>query len=73
VTKGVGVARQHDVRWGRSLCDGNASIADFFCMLYIFLIFSVHCHSGDFKIGLSGTIGDNVYAVFFRYFVLNFC
>jgi len=35
VTEGVGVARQHDVRWGRSLCDGNASIADFFvCFIF---------------------------------------
>jgi len=31
-----GGARQHDVRWGRSLCDSNAYIADFlFYMLYI--------------------------------------
>jgi len=55
----------------------TASIAAFldfiFNMFYIFMIFSVHCNSGEFKIGLSGTIGDNVYAVFFRYFVLNFC
>jgi len=37
VTEGVGVARQHDVRWGRSLCDGNASIADFFvCFIFFF-------------------------------------
>jgi len=42
----------------------------FLYALYFFLIFSLHCHSGNFKIGLSGTIGDNVYAIhIFGYFV----
>ena len=37
---------------------------------YIILIFSVHCRSGELKICLGGTIGDNVHGIyFFRYFV----
>jgi len=41
-------------------------------LLYIFLILSVHCHSGEFKIGLGGTIRDRVYAIYFLV-VLYFC
>jgi len=40
-------------------------------MLYIFLIFSVHCHSGKFKIDRGGTLGDSVYAVYVS--ILFFC
>jgi len=68
--EGVGVARQRDVRWGPSLC----GLRGLYIVpaLYFLDFFSVHCHSGEFKIGLGGTIRHRVYAIYFLV-VLYFC